>query len=488
MKITLPLFGKRENGDTNKSIFPESAFLVVSVLFGIAFVFVTPPFQVPDEQAHYLRSYQVSEGGLVPQEHREREGGRSGLGGLLPDSLIQTSVKAMGDIPFHPGVKVDIRRNIFSLLEVPLNPHIKSFAYFPNTARYPFVSYIPQAVGIVFGRIIGLSALLLLYLGRLTNLAVWIFLVYASIRIIPTGKWVLFLAALTPMSLFMGASLSGDAATNGLSFLFIALMMRYGLDDGARLTFRGKALIYTLAVLLALSRTPYFLVVFLFLIVPFHKMGSRPRYWTFFGMLMVSVTILNMGWLLMTDLGADSHIVIEGVSSHDQILFILADPLHYIVVMLRTFWSEKLPLFISHFGCLGWLDTYVSFRLLYLYATVLMFTAVLDGNQAVVMKPLQRIMICGIFLAITGAVSTALYAIWTPVRAPIIQGIQGRYFIAYSPLFYLILTNRLVGHKVRMLTGIHYESTMSRLAVLLSLFAIGSSAVALWTVVLRYYM
>jgi uncharacterized membrane protein len=123
-----------------------------------------------------------------------------------------------------------------------------------------------------------------------------------------------------------------------------------------------------------------------------------------------------------------------------------------------------------------------------LYATVLMFTAVLDGNQAVVMKPLQRIMISSIFLAITGAISTALYAIWTPVRAPIIQGIQGRYFIAYSPLFYLVLTNRLVGRKVRTLTGIHYESTMRRLAVILSLFAIGSSAVALWTVVVRYYM
>jgi uncharacterized membrane protein len=487
MKKGLGIFLVRAKRHSGKSIFPEGFFLVLSVLFGVAFVVVTPPFQVPDEDAHYFRSYQLSEGGFLAQENRERESGRSELGGFLPESIIRTSEKAKGSIPFNPNTKVDIQRNILSLIEVPLNPNLKSFVVFPNTARYPFVPYIPQAIGILFGRIVGLSPLLLLYLGRLINLAAWISLVYTSIRIIPTGKWVLFLAALTPMSLFVGASLSGDAATNGLSFLFIALMMRYGLEDDIRLTFRGKVLIYTLAILISLCRPPYFLIVFLFLMVPVHKMGSRIKYWTFFGFLVVLVSILNTGWQMMTDPAL--NVMGRGdVSSPDQIRFILADPFNYIHVVLRTFRSTRSFLITSHFGILGWLDTHISSWLPYLYALVLILTAVVDGNEGVIMKPFQRIAICGTILSLSGAIATALYLTWTSVGAEDIQGIQGRYFIAYSPLFYLVFTNRLIGRKVRVLTGTDEESATLGLAVLLCLFAIGSSTLALWKVVVRYYI
>ncbi len=332
--------------------------------------------------------------------------------------------------------------------------------------------------------------MLLMYLGRLTNLAAWIFLIYMSIRIIPTGKWVLFLAALTPMSLFTGASLSGDAATNGLSFLFIALMIRHGLDDGIQLTFRGKVLIYALGVLLALCRMPYFLVVFLFLIVPADRFRSRIGYWTFFGSLVAVVIILSVGWHLMTDLDVYTHLGSrKGVSSHDQIPLILADPLDYAEVMLRTLWKGKLGLLRSHFGVLGWLDTPLPHFLLYLYALGI------DGDggcgrkrrhcHETVSKDRD---LWDISSAWRRTIFTALYAIGTPVGAPVIRGLQGRYFIAFSPLFYLALNNRLVGHKVRMLAGIDKESAAGGLAVFLSLFAIVSSACALCVVVMKYYI
>jgi uncharacterized membrane protein len=486
MGKTLRLFGEHGNDHPHKSILPASAFLVVSILFGIAFVFITPPFQVADEPHHFFRSYQVSEGGLIPEIHREPGGKITKIGGVIPKSIYKIHIETYSQ---KKDKRVDLDKHIFALLDIPLNPHIRSYHSFSNIARYPFVPYVPQAIGIALGRTIGLCPLLLMYLGRLANLAVWIFLVYSSIRIIPTGRWVLFLAALTPMSLFTAASLSGDTATNGLSFLFIALMMRYGLDGGVHLTLRGKVLIYALGVLLALCRTPYFLVVFLFLIVPADRFGSRIGYWAFFGSLIATVIALNVGWHLMTDLDVYTHLGSrKGVSSHDQIPLMLADPLNYAEVMLRTFWKGKLGLLRSHFGVLGWLNIHVPRLLIYLYASVLTVTAVIDGNDAVSVRPFQRIVIFGIFLGMAAAIFTALYAIGTPVGAPTIRGLQGRYFIAFSPLFYLAFNNRLAGHKARMLAGIDKDSAARSLAVVLSLFAIGSSAVALWTVVTKYYM
>jgi uncharacterized membrane protein len=217
------------HGNAGEYVTAQRAFLVLSILFGIAFVFITPPFQTPDEPHQFFRSYQVSEGELLAVVHRQPNGDVAEIGGYLPSSLSETTRKAMGTVPSHCDIKVDLHENVFSLLGVPLDQHRRTFVPFTDTARYPFVPYLPQAVGVLIGRVLGLSPLLLLYMGRLTNLAAWIFLTYWSIRVVPTGKWVFFLAALTPMSLFIGASISGDAATNGLSFFFIALMIRCGI-------------------------------------------------------------------------------------------------------------------------------------------------------------------------------------------------------------------------------------------------------------------
>lgn len=47
---------------------PELFVAFSSLLLGLGTAAVTPPFQVPDEPAHFLRSYLVSEGrlGLLP--------------------------------------------------------------------------------------------------------------------------------------------------------------------------------------------------------------------------------------------------------------------------------------------------------------------------------------------------------------------------------------------------------------------------------------
>src|SRR5262245_41193165 len=44
---------------------PQWFFLAVAIPFGLAFVFLTPPVQAPDEGAHLLRSYQLSLGNVI---------------------------------------------------------------------------------------------------------------------------------------------------------------------------------------------------------------------------------------------------------------------------------------------------------------------------------------------------------------------------------------------------------------------------------------
>ena len=43
---------------------PEKAYLFLGLIFGILFLMITPPFQVPDEPQHFYRAFHVSEGNI----------------------------------------------------------------------------------------------------------------------------------------------------------------------------------------------------------------------------------------------------------------------------------------------------------------------------------------------------------------------------------------------------------------------------------------
>ena len=62
---------------------PRRVFLVSAVLGGAAFIVTTPPFQVPDEPAHFYRAYSVSEGRLLVQT-------RKGMPGALRHRKVGT--------------------------------------------------------------------------------------------------------------------------------------------------------------------------------------------------------------------------------------------------------------------------------------------------------------------------------------------------------------------------------------------------------------
>ena len=97
----------------------------------------------------------------------------------------------------------------------PLNPSARKFVRFPNTALYSPLVYLPQSIGMAVGRLLGVSAPTLCLFGRICNLLAWVTLVFLAIRvtlvflairITPVYKWLFFVLALMPMSLFIATS------------------------------------------------------------------------------------------------------------------------------------------------------------------------------------------------------------------------------------------------------------------------------------------
>ena len=103
----------------------------------------------------------------------------------------------------------------------------KALSY--STTYFP-LNYFPQVFGYILAKFLGFSPLYRFYSGRLFNLVCWVMLVYYSIKIIPFGKWLIVVTALTPMSLFITASYSPDPLPFGLICMFFCFVNLYGYE------------------------------------------------------------------------------------------------------------------------------------------------------------------------------------------------------------------------------------------------------------------
>ena len=430
------------------------------------FLLINPPFQIPDEPNHFYRAYQISDGRCtaikklpptrdpttVSELNRAGEKIRTligkgeveaalglfysldmgGIGGFLPESLATTSGLFLRLI--HPENKQRMT-DIFPILKLSLDRKKTVFLHFPNTSVYSPVPYLPQALGIAVGKAFDWSPLVLMYLGRACNLFVWILLVYFSIKITPVCKWLFTLLALMPMSLYEAASLAADGVTNGLAFLLIALLIRSALDN--RFQTPNIYALFGISATLALSKQAYFLLPLLFLMIPVKKIGSRVKFISvFFALIAVNIMVV-IAWTLKADIYKDIYdiygFLVPTFSAEKQTAFVLSNPLQY----CRTITSS----FIQNGRY--YLDTFIGLDLNeFLRISYIGFLFAAVSSEKIEISAKNRFIIFSALFSGIAIFVTMAYIGWTPVGEKTVWGIQGRYFIPLSPLFFLLFCRR----------------------------------------------
>lgn len=406
-------------------------FVALAAVFGILFVFVTPPFQVPDEPAHFYRAYQIGQGRLFA----ERDEG--GVGGMLPASLAEVVEAVSDDIPFHPAKKADLAV-IRAALSVPLDPSRTGFVDFPNTAIYSFIPYLPQAVAIGVTRQLELSPLWLLYAGRLANLCASILLIGAAIRVTPVFRRGFLLIGLLPMVVSQMASVSADAFTNGLALLFTAHMLALAFGDERRVTPATTGLLMFLAALLAACKSAYFPLAFLVLLVPSGKAPSRRAHLAAAGLVIAAGLVSFVVW---NGIAAETFVRFYGgghTSFDAAQRFILEHPLLYARRVLANLYHYGFFYVHSFVGILGWLDAPLPVSFVAIEVLALAAVAVLDDSSMTLTR-WQWALLFGVLAAAVVLVITSQFILWTKVTAGSINRAQGRYFVPVAPLAFLLL-------------------------------------------------
>jgi len=380
----------------------------------------------------------------------------------------------------NPGVKFRSkagRQDIDVLqkyLRLPLNKEKKEFFAFPSSAIYAPVAYIPQMVGILIGKAANLSPLLIMYLGRFFNLIFYIVIVALAIELLPTGRWLFMVIALMPMNIFLAASLNQDAVINALSMFFIAYLLKLSGKESA-VHRSDLAILGIIMVLLSLAKPVNLVLALLFLIVPREKLGSTGAYLSFLTLLFFFSVAAVILWG-----AAVRHLYVPlqpWSSMRGQMAFVLSNPVDYVFVNFRTFWVYKGLYLKSHVGQLGWLDTVLPSWIILGY--YLFLAAIALGENSFEISLFTKGVFAFVFAASVFAVGLSLYSIWSPVGAPYIHGLQGRYFIPIAPLFWLLLHNGTLRKKVGSIK-------LARLAIVV--FLLAALAQVTYVLVERYYL
>lgn len=265
-----------------------------------------------------------------------------------------------------------------------------------------------------------------LYSARFLNLLLATVLVGIGVAFGGRARWALALIALLPMSMFQMASLSADSLVISLSIAWIGLTA--GLASGQVEVRRVVGLLWVLAISIGLLKpgAAWILGSLLFCRDAFRRSGiSFVRALACFLML---PWILHLGLIASVD--SDS-IVRDGVDPQANMQLLKSDPTVFLRLVGNTFFGDyNQHLYRMMVGILGWIDVPLS-EWAYPLAGVALLAALFLGSNREDVFPWRWAAPASLVMAAGSAVliSLPLYARWTSLDAPIVQGLQGRYFL-----------------------------------------------------------
>jgi uncharacterized membrane protein len=441
---------------------PARAFLLMALPVGLVLLVLTPPFQVPDESSHLFRAFQIAEGDL-------RAGSDRGcVGGNLPASLADAATAFPPKMA--PLERHELLARVRQGLEAPLAPDERRFVPFPSAAYSP-LPYLPAAAALVAGRASSWSPLALLYAGRLATLLAATLLHLLSLKIVPAFRWPLFLLALTPMAAFQRSGLSPDGVTNGLAFLFFSLVLRLSAEDGDPPPQRLAALVLAASAALALCKG-YAVLLPLLLFVPVRRRAGRRLSWA-----AVAVGAATAaGWSLANRALPIPPRLDVPVDAAAQLRTLFSEPGRFLVSLTAELFGHGARHLRELLGQLGWLDVRIPAALLALLAVALLVLTLADGTVRLRLAPWWRPGVLVVLAAGVLSIFGAMYVLHTPPGSRGIEGIQGRYFIPFTPAAFFLLVSR----RPRLVLS---ERGAARVAVLSALLGLGG---AVWSLQARF--
>ncbi|HEX5809288.1 MAG TPA: DUF2142 domain-containing protein [Anaerolineales bacterium] len=404
----------------------EILFILIVLMFGLPMIVLIPPGAGYDEEDHLVRVWELARLSFIPGQLSPREMSypivfrdfsyrQQGSEGILGEEFWQKFGQAS---LYEYGV---VRREI------------------DTKSVYSPALLLPQAIAMrLFVRDTSLPALMVFYACRFAGLLSYLLLGWLAIRLVPFGKWILLVLAVSPIALFQVATITPDAISNGIGFLFIAGTLRAAEQKDLRWKETGYlALFISLLFLGKLNLIP--LILLPFLVIPPARFTQKRIYVFLLAATFILFLVEVVGWNVIA-VTRSTPLMANEANPAAQIRYIVSQPLSFLLVIVKDFitngWNY-LQGWINGYGYYYWTPPQII-ALFFLLS--LAFALLFDPTPKLAHRRLR----VGLLVVFAGGYLATLFAeytTFTPVGLDQIFGVQGRYFISLAPLLFLVLAS-----------------------------------------------
>ena len=410
------------NGKMNKGKLEK---IVISFLIPIGMLYLVfmLPSQVPDEQVHLARAYEVSEGifigrkdslSSVPKDFSEKI--RPNVG-----TYKQASQGLAGNTNYQE--KKDVR---------------------DSAATYPFILYLFSSIGFLIARIFSLNILLGCYLAKLMNFIVFLVAAYYILKMIPFGKMAMTAIMFMPMFLHQATSTSADCLVNIIIMLFVAYLLHLRFKEENVKKSEGVFLVI-LGMIIGIVKYVYLPILGLALIfIPAKNMSKKYKIILLTTLFVLSIMVAG-GYYMFSgtyETAFTNYFATNHVNAGEQIKGMIANPIGYFKTLKFTL-SKMSEIYLYQMigNSLGWLCIGVKNIWITAYLIVMLASCFIEKNK-VTLETWQKILGSLIAIGISLLIMTGMYITWTGVGNAIIDGVQGRYFIPVAIIVLLCLCKK----------------------------------------------
>ena len=456
---------------------------VVMLIFGLGYMYVFPAMSAPDEIAHFISAYKISnkmlgkqatvkdghviiraqdlwiedvdgeytfdkskseeEKVLIPEEGSH--------GKIISSKLEETSYKV-----FYG--KGDSRSNN-TYISFSGQNYEKAQSLHAPVNTIPSVYFLP-ATGITVARIMGLNSIYLVLFGRMANLILFILFGTLGIYFLPKFKEFIFLVSLLPTTIELAASYSYDAVMISSMIFFVSYVF-FLAHEKKEFDIKDLVIVSLIAGLVLPCKMVYFPMLLMLFSIPLYKFKFRGKVdgkikkenIAFF---LASAVVVLLSWVFAMYLVNRSTVVGYSTSNTSSLewageeSYTIGYLLHNKLKAVKLFYNTLLlQLEYYHktmFGAyLGHADDvvgipYIGFLVLNIGMIFSVFGEAKEKQLLVKERVLTGI---SIFFVIFLVLLSMLIA-WTPISSEFIEGVSGRYFIpVLLPLLMICRNNKI---------------------------------------------
>lgn len=424
-------------------------YLILALVLGIAYSFLLPIDQVPDESNHMrFLCEAVGAEGILDQYYTVVEEAHS------IDSVKEKHAEMnMEDYVRASRIHFD-----------------KDAVTFTGDVSYKMICYIPCGLGFFLGYLLDLPILWCTFLGEFFSVLFGVGIGYLALRLMPIKKELLCAIMLMPMNLQQCASFNYDSIMLPLCYLFVAYVFYLKYRE-RKVKWKDLLILGIIIGVVALIKILYVLLAFLFFVIPLEHMELKIGKFDLTAWMNKHKVISSIGMVAIICAGC---FVIRNVEYVLAVRACALEPLQGIHIFWNTFTDLRVFYEASLVGNFGWLDTSVSIGFVrFVLISLLILTmadngekGTLDRGSRINMAMVSMVLVflinaCMItwsfFLHDISAVTLAdyregLYAI------DIIEGVQGRYYFPMLMCFYMFWEGilKINQKKIALWQVIHY--------------------------------